>query len=202
MRELNKGIPLGQTLYKRVPVHFSHRYSMQLEAMTLNALLRPWRFEEQLQLPNFTIIPEEILQEHQIHYQLWFSKGSWKQVIHYINIIFNTVHCVRHFSHTRCFWSWATVLKPLTSSFLLQTSWLHKIRIETRTHIYIYIYIYIYMCVCVCVCVSTGFYSPLRTLAFLNGFLDPQIFGRTPWLRDQPDARPLPTHKTTQHRNT
>jgi hypothetical protein len=32
---------------------------------------------------------------------------------------------------------------------------------------------------------STGFYSPYRTLAFLNGLLDPQIFGRTPWLGDQ-----------------
>jgi hypothetical protein len=42
----------------------------------------------------------------------------------------------------------------------------------------------------------------LRTLAFLNGFLDPQTFGRTPWLGDQSNARPLPTHRTTQHRNT
>jgi hypothetical protein len=32
---------------------------------------------------------------------------------------------------------------------------------------------------------STGFYSPYRTLAFLNGLLDPQTFGRTPWLGDQ-----------------
>jgi hypothetical protein len=30
-----------------------------------------------------------------------------------------------------------------------------------------------------------GFYSPYRTLAFLNGLLDPQTFGRTPWLGDQ-----------------
>jgi hypothetical protein len=49
----------------------------------------------------------------------------------------------------------------------------------------------------------TGFYSPyLRTLAFLNGLLDPQTFGRTPWLEDQSNSRPLPTHRTTQHRNT
>jgi hypothetical protein len=27
---------------------------------------------------------------------------------------------------------------------------------------------------------STGFYSPYRTLVFLNGLLDPQTFGRTP----------------------
>jgi hypothetical protein len=32
---------------------------------------------------------------------------------------------------------------------------------------------------------STGFYSPYRTLAFLNGLLDPQTFGRTPCLGDQ-----------------
>jgi hypothetical protein len=28
--------------------------------------------------------------------------------------------------------------------------------------------------------ISTGLYSPYRTLAFLNGLLDPQTFGRTP----------------------
>jgi hypothetical protein len=49
---------------------------------------------------------------------------------------------------------------------------------------------------------STGFYSPYRTLAFLNGLLDPQTFGRTPWLGDQSNTRPLPKHRTTQHRNT
>jgi hypothetical protein len=49
---------------------------------------------------------------------------------------------------------------------------------------------------------STGFYSPYRTLAFLNGLLDSQTFGRTPWLGDQSNARPLPKHRTTQHRNT
>jgi hypothetical protein len=49
---------------------------------------------------------------------------------------------------------------------------------------------------------STGFYSPYRTLAFLNGLLDPQTFGRTPWLGDQSNTRPLPKHRTTRHRNT
>jgi hypothetical protein len=49
---------------------------------------------------------------------------------------------------------------------------------------------------------STGFYSPYRTLAFLDGLLDPQTFGRTPWLGDQSNTRPLPKHRTTQHRNT
>jgi hypothetical protein len=48
----------------------------------------------------------------------------------------------------------------------------------------------------------TGFYSPYRTLAFLNGLLNPQTFGRTPWLGDQSNTRPLPKHRTTQHRNT
>jgi len=33
----------------------------------------------------------------------------------------------------------------------------------------------------------TGFYS-YRTLTFLNGLLDPQTFGRTPWLGDQSNA--------------
>jgi hypothetical protein len=48
---------------------------------------------------------------------------------------------------------------------------------------------------------STGFYSPYRTLAFLNRLLDPQTFGWTPWLGDQPNTKPLPKHRTTQHRN-
>jgi hypothetical protein len=36
--------------------------------------------------------------------------------------------------------------------------------------------------------VLTGFYSPYRTLTFLNGLLDPQTFGRTPWLGDRSNA--------------
>jgi hypothetical protein len=44
----------------------------------------------------------------------------------------------------------------------------------------------------------TGFYSPYWTLAFLNGLLDPQTFGRTPWLGDQSNTRPLLKHRTTQ----
>jgi hypothetical protein len=48
---------------------------------------------------------------------------------------------------------------------------------------------------------STGFYSPYRTLAFLNGLLNPQTFSRSPWLGDQSNTRPLPKHRTTQHRN-
>jgi len=34
-----------------------------------------------------------------------------------------------------------------------------------------------------------GFYSPYRTLAFPNGLLDPQTFGRAPWLGDQSNAK-------------
>jgi len=49
---------------------------------------------------------------------------------------------------------------------------------------------------------STGFYSPYRTLVFLNGLPYPQTFGRTPWFGDQSKARPLPKHRKTQHRNT
>jgi len=32
---------------------------------------------------------------------------------------------------------------------------------------------------------STGFYSPYRTLDFLNGLVDSQTFGGIPWLGDQ-----------------
>jgi hypothetical protein len=44
----------------------------------------------------------------------------------------------------------------------------------------------------------TAFYSPYRTLSFLNGLLDPQTFGRTPWLGDQSNARHLPKHRNRQ----
>jgi hypothetical protein len=36
----------------------------------------------------------------------------------------------------------------------------------------------------------------------LHGLLDPRTFGRTPWLGDQSNAKPLPKHRTIQHRNT
>jgi hypothetical protein len=49
---------------------------------------------------------------------------------------------------------------------------------------------------------STGFYSPcLRTLVFLNGLLDPQTFGKTPWLGDQSNTRPLPTQGNTTQKH-
>jgi hypothetical protein len=33
-------------------------------------------------------------------------------------------------------------------------------------------------------------------------FINVWTFSRTPWTEDQPDARPLPTHRTTRHRKT
>jgi hypothetical protein len=42
----------------------------------------------------------------------------------------------------------------------------------------------------------------LSDLGLINGLLDPQTFGRTPWFGDQSNARPLPKHRITQHRNT
>jgi hypothetical protein len=40
-------------------------------------------------------------------------------------------------------------------------------------------------------------YSPCGTFQFLN----PYTVCRTPWTGDQPVARPLPTHRTTQKQN-
>jgi hypothetical protein len=42
-----------------------------------------------------------------------------------------------------------------------------------------------FCCILPCFFFSTGFYSPYRTLAFLNGVLDPQTFDRTPWMGNQ-----------------
>jgi hypothetical protein len=43
-----------------------------------------------------------------------------------------------------------------------------------------------------------------RPLAYPNGLLDLHIetLGRTPWLGDQPDARPLPTPDNTTQKHT
>jgi hypothetical protein len=41
---------------------------------------------------------------------------------------------------------------------------------------------------------------PLRSFVLLQ-FLNPKTIGRTPWTGDQPDARSLPTHRTTQTHN-
>jgi hypothetical protein len=45
------------------------------------------------------------------------------------------------------------------------------------------------------------FYSPLLDLGHFLSFLILYTVGRTPWTGDQPFARPLPTHRTTQTRN-
>jgi hypothetical protein len=42
------------------------------------------------------------------------------------------------------------------------------------------------------------FYSPLLGLDLFFSFLIPYTVGRTPWTGDQPVARPLPAHRTTQ----
>jgi hypothetical protein len=43
--------------------------------------------------------------------------------------------------------------------------------------------------------------QPLWTLAAFFNFLISYTIGRTPWTEDQPVARPLPTHRTTQAQN-
>jgi hypothetical protein len=48
--------------------------------------------------------------------------------------------------------------------------------------------------------ISLWFYSPLE-LSRLFSFLILHTFGRAPWTGDQPVARPLPTHRTTQTQN-
>jgi hypothetical protein len=44
-------------------------------------------------------------------------------------------------------------------------------------------------------------YSPLLDLGRFFSFLTIYTVGRTPWTGDQPVARPLPTHRTTQTQN-
>jgi hypothetical protein len=41
-------------------------------------------------------------------------------------------------------------------------------------------------------------YSPLLGLGHFYSVLSLYTIGRTPWTGDQPVARPLPTHRTTQ----
>jgi hypothetical protein len=47
---------------------------------------------------------------------------------------------------------------------------------------------------------SLWLYSPLDLDRFFS-FLILNTVGRTPWTNDQPVARPLPTHRTTQTQN-
>jgi hypothetical protein len=44
-------------------------------------------------------------------------------------------------------------------------------------------------------------YSPLLGLGRFSRFFILYTVGKTPWTRDQPVARPLPTHRTTQIQN-
>jgi hypothetical protein len=43
--------------------------------------------------------------------------------------------------------------------------------------------------------------QPLWTMATFFQFLNTYTIGRTPWTGDQPVARPLPTHRSTQTQN-
>jgi hypothetical protein len=47
---------------------------------------------------------------------------------------------------------------------------------------------------------SLWLYSPFGPWPLFQ-FLNPYTVGRTPWTRDQPVARPLPAHRTTQTQN-
>jgi hypothetical protein len=49
--------------------------------------------------------------------------------------------------------------------------------------------------------ISVGLYSPCGPWPF-SQFLNLYTVGRTPWTGDQSNARPLPTHRTTQKHNT
>jgi len=42
---------------------------------------------------------------------------------------------------------------------------------------------------------------PVQDLFFWNLWIYCRV-GRTPWTGDRPDARPLPSHRTTQHSKT
>jgi hypothetical protein len=49
--------------------------------------------------------------------------------------------------------------------------------------------------------ISLWLYSPFDGPWPIFQFLNPYAVGRTPWTGDQPDARPLLTHRTTQTKN-
>jgi hypothetical protein len=61
--------------------------------------------------------------------------------------------------------------------------------------IYLSVYLSIYLSIYV------WFYSSLLDLGRLFRFSIPYTVGRTPWTEDQPVARPLPAHITTQTQN-
>jgi hypothetical protein len=58
---------------------------------------------------------------------------------------------------------------------------------EMKVHLYPSIYLWLY--------------SPLLDLGFCFSFLILYTVSRTPWTEDQPDARPLPAHRTAQTQN-
>jgi hypothetical protein len=62
--------------------------------------------------------------------------------------------------------------------------------LPTYLPIYLFIYVSIYLLL----------YSPCDPWPHFQ-FLDLYRVGRTPWTGDQPVARPLPTHRTTQTQN-
>jgi hypothetical protein len=58
-------------------------------------------------------------------------------------------------------------------------------------------HLYSYLSICLSIYGSTVFFGPWPLFLFLN----PYKVGRTPWMGDQPVARPLLTHRTTQTQN-
>jgi hypothetical protein len=78
---------------------------------------------------------------------------------------------------------------PLKAEFVI----LYKsVRTSQKTLYYYYYYYYLLL---------LWLYSPLLGLRRFFGFLILYRVGRTPLKGDQPVARPLPTHRTTQTRN-
>jgi hypothetical protein len=75
---------------------------------------------------------------------------------------------------------------------------LYTYRTDTRpknarhsSALFLFTYLYIYL----------RLYSSLLDLGRFFSFLILYTVGRTPWKEDQPVARPLPTHRTTQTQN-
>jgi hypothetical protein len=65
----------------------------------------------------------------------------------------------------------------------------------------IYLSICISICLSVCLSIYLWLYSCLLDLGRFFTFFIPYTAGWTPWTGDQPIARPLPTHRTTQTHN-
>jgi hypothetical protein len=67
--------------------------------------------------------------------------------------------------------------------------------------IYLSIYLSICLSVCLSVCLSICGSTALVDFGRFFGFIIVYTVVRTPWTGDQPIARPLPTHRTTQIQN-